>query len=84
MKPAPGRRIQGARDFTLNACLGSRLRRVRPRNGIEQRLGIRMLWIGKHRVALTRFDNLAQIHDADMVADVLHQGEVVGNDEISE
>src|SRR5918999_1565106 len=54
-------------------------RHVEARHGMQQRLEIGMLRIAEDVVQVTRFDDLAAIHHDDVVGDVGHNAEIVGD-----
>ncbi len=72
------RRVYRARNFALK--LGRRFFRIRVEvgNSREQRLGIGMERRRKQFFGRRDLDDLAEIHDRNMVARVRHDGEVVG------
>ena len=55
---------------------------IRHRNRREQRFGIRMQRIAEQRARRRDFDDPAEIHHGDPVADVLDHGEIVRDEEI--
>ena len=75
---AARRRVYRARNFALQ--LGRRFFRIRVEvgNSREQRLGIGMERLRKQFFCRRDLNNLAQLHDRNMVASVRHDGEVMG------
>ena len=59
--------------------LASAVRRIGHRNSGHEFAGIGVLWIFKHRLAWTDFDNLPQIHHRYAMADTLYYRHIVGN-----
>ena len=58
--------------------------RIGPWDGRKQRLGIGMTRAGIEGALGGDFDELAEIHHSDAVADMLHDREVVGDEQIGE
>ncbi len=86
MEAAAGRRVDRARDVALEddppaLPLGDR---VRDRDRRQQRPGVR---VARRAVELLRrpeLDDLAQVHDRHPVADVLHDRQVVGDEQVGQ
>ena len=83
MKRTAGRRMDrrgniAAEDDSLPFGVG-----VHHRNRREQRLGVGMFRRGDNFAGGGEFDDFAQVHDHDPVADVLDHGEVVSDEQIS-
>jgi len=53
-------------------------------NGGKKRAGIGMPRICKQRFAWPDFDNAAEMHHRDAIGDMLHHGEVVGNENVGQ
>ena len=81
---AAGGRICGRRNVPLEYDAVHLDRRVGHRHRREKRLCVRMHGIGEYLVFGTVFHHAAKIHDADIIAYMLHDGEVVGNENISQ
>ena len=58
--------------------------RVRHRHREQQRLGVRMQRRGEQRLLVGVFDDAAEIHHRDAVADVLDHREIVRDEQVSE
>src|SRR5215475_3045425 len=54
------------------------------RNRRQQRLGVGVPWRDVDRAARCRLDDTAEIHHGHPAADVLNDGQVVGDEEIGE
>src|SRR5262249_10606858 len=76
--------MQGARHLTMKNNALARQARRRHRNGGKEGAGIGMPRIGKQRFAWPDLDNAAEMHHRDAVGDVLHHGEIVGNENVGE
>ena len=57
---------------------------VGDRGGGEQGLSVRVKGSAKDRLGRAQFDDLAQVHHSDAVADVLHYAQIVRDEEVSE
>lgn len=75
--------IHGGCDLTADQFTG-RLVLANHRNGDggKKRLGIGMHWIGKQLIGPCLFHHLAQIHDRDVVREILDDREVMGDKDI--
>ena len=74
------RRVDRARNFALELDRRFLSIRVEVGNSREQCFGIRMARFRKQFLGRRDLDDLAQIHDRNMVARVRHDREVVGNE----
>src|SRR5208282_1677070 len=84
VKAAARRYGERARHVALeNHALPPAPRR-RQRDGGEQRLAIGMARLGEEGGLGGELDDLAEIHDRDAMGDVLHHGEVVGDEDEAE
>ena len=72
-----------AQIFRLEHDGRLRRRRIRGARGLrgEQRLGVRVLWIGEDARGGPGLDDLALLHDADVVGDTPHEAQVVGDEQ---
>src|SRR6185437_13797848 len=86
VEPAPRGRRQRTRYFPRDYCpsVAAAERRVRNGDSREQGLGVRVVGASVERVAISYFDDLAQVHDGHAVAHCAHDGEVVGNEQVGE
>jgi len=58
--------------------------RVGDGDGRHERLGIGVQGVGVEGVARGHLDHLAQVHDADALAEVLDYAQVVGNEQVGQ
>ena len=58
--------------------------RVGHRHGRQQDLGVRMARRGEQRVAVGDFDDVAEVHHGDAVADVAHHRQVVRDEQVGD
>ncbi len=56
--------------------------RIGHRHGRQQRLRVRMVRLTVERLPVRNLDHLAQVHNGNTIGDVLHDREVVSNEEI--
>ena len=84
MEPATGRRIEGAGDLSGQDVVRHGDVRVRAGNGGHQGPGIGMKRVFGQFAAWGHLYNLAQIHDRDDIAEVLHHGQVVRHEQVGE
>ena len=82
MEMAAGRRCQRRRDIADDLVELAFF--ADARDGVEQGPGVGMPRIGENLGGRGVFDHLAEIHDRDMVGQILDDAEVVGNEEIGE
>ena len=79
---AAGRRVGRGRDGALQHHALALDSRVRDGNGREQRLGVGVQRVGKNVVGLAVLHQIAQVHNADSVGDMLDDGQIVGDEKI--
>ena len=72
----PDLQIVGLHD---DGSLQVGLRRAALGLGCQQHLGVLVLRLGEQSLRRSLFDDLAMLHDADMVGNVTYHAEVVGN-----
>ena len=84
MERTPERRRRGIRHLPARQVSRHGPRRIRLRDGPQQRLGVRMLGIGVDRLGRTDLDDAAEIHDRDPVAEEARRREVVRDVEVRE
>ena len=72
------------RRFSLDATMSDSTSGVWNRNAVEQDPCVVVRGSSVQVFRRSHFAQLAQVHDRDSVADVLHDGEVVGNEDESE
>ncbi len=83
MKPAPGRRIAGARHRPAELDVRARIIEVfEGSHGRDECLGVRVVRRLEDRLSRTDVDELAEVHDADAVGEVPDDVQVVGDEEI--
>jgi len=84
MKSAPGGRIDGARDVTLQGDPLPPRGWVGDGGGREERLGI---WVERSRIEFLPcrdLDDFSEVHHRDPITHMLDHGQVVGDEEIGE
>ena len=81
---AAGRRVGRGRNGTLQHDALPLDRRVRDGNGREQRLGVGVQRVGKNVVGLAVLHQVAQVHNAHRVRDMLDNGQVVGDEQVGQ
>src|SRR5690606_29683951 len=79
-----GRRVQRAGNLALERLRGPALALAGRGHGSQQGAGVRMRGLVEDGVAGTGLDDLAQVHDGDMVADVPHHAQVVRDEDIGQ
>ena len=84
VEAAARRRVDGARHVALEddpppLALGGGIRHG---HGRQQRPGVRVARAGVERVRRPDLDDLAEVHHRDAVADVLHDRQVVGDEQV--
>ena len=84
VKMTAARRVHRARHVALQADPLALHLRVRHRHGGEQRLGIGMLRIAVELARVGQLDDAAEIHHRHAVGNVLHHGEIVGDEQIGQ
>src|SRR5438105_2423944 len=86
VKPAARGRVDRGRDLSaqLDQAAAALDLRVWNRNGGKQGLGVRVLRAAVGADAVGYLDDLAEVHDHHPVADVAHDREVMGDEEIRE
>src|SRR5215831_2858023 len=77
MKMAATRRINRARHVSLQQPLPPLYARIGYRHCQQELLGVRMQGLGEQRSFVGVLDDAAEIHDRDLVANVLNHGKVV-------
>src|SRR6266513_199703 len=82
VEPAAGRRVDRARDVARQDDPLPPQLRVRDRHRREQRLRVRMLGVAEQLFGLRQFHDLPEVHDGDPVADVLHDRQVVRDEQV--
>src|SRR6266446_2901567 len=83
VEAAAGRRVEGTRHLAAEDDLPPRLVGVRGQRRREQRLGVGVEWGGAELEAVGHLDELAEIHDRRLVAQMRDRGEVMGNKQIA-
>ena len=84
MKATSRWRVDRARHVALEDALLALDPRVRNRYRGQQALGVGMLRTGEQRPLVGVFDDLAEIHHGDAVADMLDHRQVVGDEQVGE
>ena len=84
VETASGRRVRGRRHVAHQHDLLALAaqRRVGHRHGRQQRLGVRVRRAGVDLVLRPQLGHPAEVHDADPVRDVPHDGQVVGDEDV--
>ena len=79
-------RVQGAGHVALQHDALGRARRfgVRHRNGGDQAAGVGVDAVGDELKAVGQFHQLAQVHDADAVGDMLDHAQVMGDEQVGQ
>ncbi len=79
----PRRRVDRARQLAPDPglCLGALGGRVGHRDRLDQRLGVGVRWPAVDVIAGPQLDDLAEIHDRDPIREVLHDRQVVRDDD---
>ncbi len=83
-EPAPGRRVDRRRRLAAQRRRRPPRARLGRRDRVEQRLCVGVQRLLVNGLARSDLAELAEIHDADPVADLLDQGEVVRDEQIGE
>ena len=83
-EPAARRRVDGVGRIALDRRLVGPLARIHRRPRRQERAGIGMLRIAVDRLDRAQLDDLAEIHDQHAVAEVLHDVEVVADEDVGE
>ena len=73
-------RVDGTGDIPFQKGDLFRTVQIGRRNRVQQRLGIRMLGIGKQRLRRRDLHQGTKIHYTDPVTDILHHRKVMGNE----
>ena len=85
MKITAGRRICRVRQFAFNAArLRQRLIRIGSRDGGQKRFSVRVSRAGKQRLRWRLLYQLAHVHDRDFIGHMLHNAQIVGDEQISQ
>ena len=84
MEAAAFRRLQRAWDLAFQDDLLLFVVDIRNGDGRQQRLGVGVQRLCKEVLLVRNFYNLAQIHNRDLIADVLHDAQVVGDKEVGQ
>lgn len=74
-----GRRRIAGKDDALASLLNVRIRHG---NSGQQRLRVRMMGLGVERLPVGKLDHLTQVHNGNAIGDVLHNGQVVSDEQI--
>src|SRR5215470_16064852 len=82
IQPAPGRGINGRRQFALQGESWWRLAWIRLGHCGEERLGVGVLGVGKNLLHRPHFDDLPNVHYRHTIANMPNHAEVVGDEEI--
>ena len=82
----PFRRMDGAWHLPLqfDPIYGARRIRVRYGCSAQERFRIRMERIGIHLVRIAELDQMSQIHNADLMADMSDHRQIVGDEKIGQ
>src|SRR5207302_10603621 len=80
------RRVDPARPFPLHGSdpAAGFYARIRRRHRVEERARVGMERIVEQLVAIREFDDAAEIHHGDALAEVPHQREIVSDEQVSE
>ena len=81
---AAGRRIERRGQLALERDARPAPRRIHHRRAGQKRLGVGMARPGEDRLDRPLLHRPAQVHDHDLVGDVAHHAQVVGDEEIGE
>ncbi len=81
---APPGRVQGRRNIAREHDAPPPGRGIEDGDCGKQGLGVGMPGPGTHVVRGTEFDDVTEIHHGDAAAEMFHDGEVVGDEEVSE
>jgi len=84
MKPATSRRVEGARHLAGEHNLFPRLVGMGWQRGSEQRLGIGVKRIGAKIEAVGHLDELAEIHDGRLAAEMRDSGKIVRDKQVAD
>ena len=84
VKPASGRRIDGARNFALRNRVGPPVLGVRHRYGSQEGGRVGMNGILEYFLQGSHFNDLSQIHDSHSITDILARCQVMGNEKVGE
>ena len=76
------RRVDGARHITFQHVLHRGDVRIGNRNRPQQRLRVRMQRVVEQFLLRRNFDDVAQIHHSNAVADVFNDAQVVRNEDV--
>jgi hypothetical protein len=82
MKMTPGRRSNRTRNIALKYDPISCPSGIGNGNGRKKGLSIRMFRLGVELAVGAGFYDLSQVHDRNVVADIFHDGKIVGNDDV--
>jgi hypothetical protein len=82
MKATTGRRVNRARDVTLQNRAFFLTTRIGNRNRREQSPRVGMLGVAVDGIALGNLDDLAEVHDSHSMTDVLDHSQVMGDEKI--
>ena len=83
-KGAARRGIVGRRDVAFEENFFALHLGIGDGDGGEECLGVGVFGTPVDRFRIGELDDFTEIHDGDAVADVLHHGEVVGDEEVGE
>lgn len=84
MKMTPFRRVDGAGNFTSRYLFLTSLIGIRYGHRIQQGSGVGMMRIAEQLVPRAHFDDPAEIHNGDPVAEILRRCQVMSDKEIGE
>ena len=84
VEAAARRRIERARDLSLQHNPAALCPRFRHRDRGQQRAAVGMARFREQRVRRRRLDDLAEIHHGDAVGDVLDHGEIVRDEDVGQ
>ena len=79
MERASGRRRERAREFCADPHLRQARAGARRQHGGEERRGVGMPRTLENRLGRAMLDDAAEIHDRDMVGEVVHHREIVAD-----
>src|SRR3954467_2135634 len=84
VEAAARRNIGRIRHDVAEADVGHALARLRRQHALQQRPGVGMAWLAKQRVSLVALDETAEIHHRDFARDMLHDREIVADEEVGQ
>ena len=84
VKPAPGRRVDGARDLPLRNRVGPPVLGIRHGYGSQEGCRVRMNGILEYFLKGPDFNDLSQIHYGHSITDILARCQVMGNEKVGE